>query len=352
MIAKPPQAPVASDLPALYCPYPPYTHPKTAQIDLLASKWMRSRAFSQDPCARQRLLRSGASRLLSDVSPHGRDERLVIGGKWTYFGFAYDDWCESRTSLDEIIAATCALSRAQEFPDATLLDVPFLPEFLDIMRDLRQFATPTQYKRLTNQQTAYFQALPWEASYRLRDKTPDLNTHATIRLNAAGGMPLLNILEICNEEEIPSEEFNQPALQAVTEMTTLLQAWVNDLCSISKDAHDGGGANSIVVCLQKERHCSLRDARAEVVSIWNRSMALHEKLCDQVTAEASPQLNLFVGGCRQAVSNIIAWHAHNPRYPAPLYRSSPIRPATSTSPPCTSPPLHGGGSNSTDPNHP
>ncbi|RRR76200.1 terpene synthase family protein [Streptomyces sp. RP5T] len=317
MTAKPPQASAALDLPALYSPDPPYLNPEANQIDLKASQWMRSRMISQDPVTRQRLLESGASRLLSNWSPRGQVERLVVGGKWTYFGFAYDDWCESLTSLDEIIAATCALSRAQEFPDSALLDTPFLPEFLDIMRDLRRFATPTQYKRLTNQQTAYFQALPWEASYRLRHETPDLNTHVAIRLNAAGGMPLLGILEICNGEEIPSEEFDQPALQAVAEMATLLQAWVNDLCSISKDAHDGGGTNNIVVCLRRERHCSLQDAGAEVVSIWNRTMALFVRLCDQLTAEASPQLNLFVDGCRRAVSNIVLWHARNPRYAAP-----------------------------------
>jgi hypothetical protein len=316
MVAQQRDLPATPNVPALYCPIAPYLHPRAAQIDDKASAWMSTQAIPEDPSARERLLRSKCSYLISNCSPRAHVDRLEAGGKWTYLGFAYDDWFESRASLDEIIAVSCALQRVQEAPRSELTDVPFLSAFIDVMSDLRRFATPTQYKRFSNRNRAYFQALPWEASYRLRGDAPDLNTNVAIRLDVAGAA-FLEIMEICNGEEIPSAEFDRPAFQAIGEMTTLLQAWVNDLCSVPKDAHDGGGANNIVFCLQRERKCSLEDATAEVVAMWNRIMLRFEELRGGMTADGSPQLGRFLDDCGRAVGNIAAWHAHNPRYDTP-----------------------------------
>ncbi|MGC5567256.1 terpene synthase family protein [Streptomyces sp. FR-108] len=284
------------------------------EIDKRASEWMRSCASPHDPVVRQRLLRSGSSYLVSNCSPCGKIERLEVGGKWMYLGFAYDDWFESRTSLDEIIAAACGLQRAQDAPEADLTDVPFLPEFLYIMRELRRFATPTQYRRFTNERRGYFQALPWEASYRFAGRVPDLNTSVTLRLGLSGAASFVAALEIYNGDEIPSEEFDRPALQAVREISTLLLGWVNDFYSLPKDAHDGGGTNNLITCIQRERRSSLEEAAAEAVTIWNRSMLLLLKLSDQLADRGTLQLQQFLGDCGRAIRNAIAWHAENPRY--------------------------------------
>ncbi|MFE6483772.1 terpene synthase family protein [Streptomyces sp. NPDC057757] len=302
------------EIPALYCPFPSFSHPQAAQIDKKASEWMRSCPIPQDPDARRLLLRSGLSRLLSNSCERGETDRLEVGCKWIYLGFAYDDWFESRTSLDDIVIAVCAMQRAQDAPDSALTNLPFLPAFAEVMRDIREIATPTQYKRFTYQHLSYLHAIPWEASYRLRGEAPGLNADVTLRLNAGGNLPFLALMEICNGEEIPSAEFSHPACQAVTEMTALLQAWLNDICSISKDAQDGRIGNGLVNCLQKERRYSLEEAIVETVSIWNRSMLLFERLCVQLAANGSPQLQRFLNDCGQSIRAIIAVHADNPRY--------------------------------------
>ncbi|MBE9499946.1 hypothetical protein IHE61_22820 [Streptomyces sp. GKU 257-1] len=241
-----------------------------------------------------------------------------------YLGFAYDDWFESRTSLDEIVAASCALQRAQEAPGSALANVPFLPEFLHVMGELRRFATPTQYLRFTNERRRYFQSLPWEASYRFAGKVPDLNTNVTLRLGVASTTSFLVAMEIFNDDEIPSTEFDHPAVQAIREVAASLLGWVNDLYSLSKDARDAGAVNNFVSCIQQERQCSTEEAGAEAVTMFNRSMLLFVGLRDQLARQGSPPLRKFLDGCGRARSPA----------PSPGTLTSPATPHT----PCRSQP--------------
>ncbi|MGW7086636.1 terpene synthase family protein [Streptomyces sp. NPDC054871] len=302
------------NVPTLYCPFPASRHSHAPAIDKAASQWMRACAIPQEPDLRERLLRSKCSYLSSGSSPHADIERLQVAGRFVYLGFAYDDWFESRTSLDEVVTVCSALQRAQEAPDAALTDVPFLPSFLDVMGGFRRMATPTQYRRLVEGQRAYFQAIPWEASYRLRGKAPDLHTNVALRLNLAAGPALIAAAEICNGEEIPSAEFDHPAVQAIREMTSLFIGWANDLYSFSKDAHDGGGTNNLVTCLQRERQCSPQEAVAEAVSVWNRTMLLFLRLRAQQATHGSAPLRRLMDDCGRMIGNVLPWHAASPRY--------------------------------------
>ncbi|MFD0069254.1 terpene synthase family protein, partial [Streptomyces sp. NPDC127574] len=270
------------EIPALYCPFPPFVHPQVSQIDASASAWMRYCPIPQDPDDHQNLLRSGISRPLANSCARGKPDRLAVGGKWMYLGLAYDDWFESRTSLDEIVAAVCAMQRAQEAPGSALEEPPFLPAFTEFMSELREIATSIQYQRFTHHHLSYLHAILWEASHRLRGEIPDLNTGTVLRLNTGASLPLLTLVEICNGEEVPTEEINHPACQAAVEITALLHSWTNDLFSVSKDVQDGGSNNGLVNCLQREHRHSLEDAVTEAVSIWNRSMLLFTKLSTQL----------------------------------------------------------------------
>ncbi|WP_139131373.1 terpene synthase family protein [Streptomyces griseus] len=319
--------PALTPMPALYCPIPPYSHPRAAEIDKAACDWMRSCVLCGNPDTRQRLLQSGCSRLVSNSSPCGSIERLEAGGKWMYLGFVYDDWLESRATLDEIVAACCGLQRAQEVPESGLANVPFLPEFLHVMGELRRFATPTQYARFTNERRKYFQALPWEASYRFTGKTPDLNTYVTLRLGAASTTSFLTAMEIFNEDEVPSSEIDHPAVQAVREVAASLLGWTNDLYSLSKDARDGTGENNLVTCIQQERHVSIEEARAEAITMFNRSMLLFVQLRDQLNPHGSPPLKKFLGDCGRAIAGAVAWHAGIPRYATQALPITADRPA-------------------------
>ncbi|MFC9176792.1 terpene synthase family protein [Streptomyces sp. NPDC057107] len=323
------ELPTETNLPPIYCPLPPYTHPRAAEIDRTASTWMQSCAVLQDPDTRQRLLTSSCSHLLSNSSPYGKIERLGAGGKWMYLGFVYDDWFESRASLDEIVAASCALQRALEAPESALADVPFLPEFLHVMGELRRFATPTQYLRFTNERRRYFQSLPWEASYRFAGKAPDLNTYVTLRLGAASTTAFLVAMEIYNDDEIPSTEFDHPTVQAIREVAASLLGWVNDFYSLSKDARDAGATvNNFVNCIQQERRCSTKEAGAEAVTMFNRSMLLFVRLRDQLTHEASPPLRKLLGDFGRAITSALTWHAESPRYATNALSVTTVRPAS------------------------
>jgi hypothetical protein len=321
------ELPALTHLPPVYCPLLPYTHPRATEIDKTISAWTRSCTIPQDPDTRRRLLRSGCSRLVSNSSPYGTIERLEAGGKFLYLGFAYDDWFESRTSLDEIVAASCALQRAQEAPASALANVPFLPEFLHVMGEFRRFATPTQYMRFTNETRKYFQALPWEASYRLAGTTPDLNTNVTMRLGVSAATSFLTIMEILNDDEIPSTEFDHPPVQAIREVAASLLGWANDLYSLSKDAQDGGGGNNFVTCIQQERQSSIEEASAEAITMFNRTMLLFVRLSDQLTLQGSPPLRKFLGDCGRAITSALAWHADIPRYATHALSVTANRPA-------------------------
>ncbi|MFJ3216658.1 hypothetical protein ACIPLC_12135 [Kitasatospora sp. NPDC086801] len=304
----------AFGLPPLYCPLAPSSHPEADVIDKRAAQWMNHCPIPQDPAERAGLLGSRSAAFVANSSPRGRAERLEATGRWYFYAFALDDWFEACPSLHDVIDVCGAMQRALEAPDTALLDTPFMPAYLDIVRTLRGFATPVQYHRLTAGYRIYHQCIPWEASYRLRGQHPDLSTQLVLRLGVSGFEAFFAMIEVCNAQEMPAREYDDPALRALREIAGLLLLWINDLSSFAKDARAGDGQNNLVIGLMNELGCTQAHAVVQAITIWNRSMALFLRLRDQLAAHASPQLRHFLTDLGNMVANVVHWHRDNPRY--------------------------------------
>jgi Terpene synthase family 2, C-terminal metal binding len=109
---------------------------------------------------------------------------------------------------------------------------------------------------------AYHRALPWEASFRLSGQTPDLNTYAMLQSLGSGGGAFLALMEVYNNQEIPTAEYANPAMRTIRQLAALLLAWLNDLASLVKEQRDG--VINLVTTIAAERLCGLDEA----VHLW------------------------------------------------------------------------------------
>ncbi|MFF7635143.1 terpene synthase family protein [Kitasatospora sp. NPDC008050] len=316
-------------LPPLYCPLAPSSHPEADTIDKRAAQWMDRCPIPDDPEDRAGLLGSRSAAFVANSSPQGYVDRLEATGRWFFYAFAMDDWFESCASPHEVIDVCAAMQRALEAPDEALSDTPFMPAYLDIVRTFRGFATPVQYGRVTAGYRIYHQSIPWEMSYRLRGRLPDLNTQLVLRLGVSGFEAFFAMIEVCNGQEMTAREYDDPALRALREIAGLLLLWINDLSSFAKDARAGDGQNNLVIGLMNELRCPKGQAVVQAIGIWNRSMALFIRLRDQLAAHASPQLGHFLTDLGNMVANVVHWHRDNPRYAM----AAPALEVTTTPPP-------------------
>ncbi|MFI9504241.1 hypothetical protein [Nocardia sp. NPDC052566] len=284
-------------------------------IDERARLWMSTCPIPEDDDSRTRLLNSHSAAYVACCSPHGIDERLELGGKWFLYAFAMDDWFETRTSLDEIIETCAIMQQMLENPGAPpLTDLPFTEHFAELIRGFRRYATDIQYDRIVTGYRTYHQGIPWEASYRIAGSPISPTVHPVIRAWSTGFNAFLSALEVYNDLEIPGNEYAQPAARTLREITGLLLTWVNDFFSADKDRQQGGGQNSLVTALMDHHGYSLTEATVEAITTWNRVMDLYLRLRNQLAVSAGPALSRFLEDTGNMITNVIHWHAGNPRY--------------------------------------
>ena len=299
----------------LYCPLPVSIHPEAFELDERAAAWMLTCPPFEGEEQRARLLGSHSGAFVACGSPHGLRERLEVGGRWFFLGFAVDDWLET-LALDLVVEACWAMQRIVEDPSCGAGSwLPFGSHFAEVFRSMRSMATERQYQHIVVGYRAYHLAIPIETRHQSCGTMPPLQEQVAIRLGLSLFEAFIAATEIYNDQSIPDQEYYRADVRALREVTAILLCWANDIFSIAKDTREATFSPASLVCaLATERHCTTQDATEHAIELWNRTMVLYLKLRDKISPGVSPQLTRWLGDCDNMIANIIGWHTSNPRY--------------------------------------
>jgi selina-4(15),7(11)-diene synthase len=301
----------------LHRPGPLDIHPDADLLDAQGARWLHHHRLGNDHAHREFLARSGFGHCVAPLYPHAGTAILQTVTDLMYWSFALDDIRDAPGHDARAAAHMGRLQRTIEAPDAALLGDDLLSTALhDVITRMTCQIPPAQMRRFTEGMRTYFLGAAWELAARTTSEPPGLNETTGIRLYSVGAQPFVALIEAVNGYRLDHDELTAPAVQAMTEMTWLISAWDNDICSWSKESRGAAADNSFVTALARLHHQTTAQALAQAANLRNQVMARFLDLSDEITPPHP--------------SACVATSATSPSGSAATSNSSSPTPATST----------------------
>jgi Terpene synthase family 2, C-terminal metal binding len=311
-------------LPPRYCPLPVSTHPDAELLEHRGALWLERYGL-----AGPRLYANDCAGFYGRMMPDAVTDRIQLPVDWCFLMFAFDDInCDEApdSAGRQFVDLATRVLRVIEAPTSEL--DPRADVFLAPVRDLalraRDIATPTQIRRLVDGHRAWYLGVMWEFSWRGMGRTPSLNDYAHMRQHTAGGLATTSWIEIVNGVEIPSEEYDSPAVRALSELAFTIAAWDDDLFSYGKDqwfarrqATPSECKLNLLDVLMAERGHDLNAALRDGLDLVNRMTYRFIELRDQVLPTASEALRDFLGTLSRLLRGNMEWGLRAQRYRNP-----------------------------------
>ncbi|MFF9896894.1 hypothetical protein [Streptomyces longispororuber] len=314
-------------VPPLYCPFTPRRSPHAETVGARSITWMERFDLFKDASHREYTRRARVGDFVGLGIPDGRAETLQAGTNYCNWLFAFDDALCDET-LGGTTPATLApylnrLSRALHTPRAPLLrEDKWAASLLDIRDDLARQGTPAQVYRWTDQVDAYFSGLVWEAAIRQVPRSAGLDDYLMMWQSSSAALSALAFIEIAQSYVLTAEEYHDPRVHALHDVSVALIAWHNDITSYNKEAfreqHFGyPEAMNLVPVLARHHDCSPRQALGTAAAMHDRAMRRLQVLAEYTAADSSPRLTRYVAALTDWVAGSLHWHLTSGRYNNP-----------------------------------
>ncbi|MCF3104866.1 hypothetical protein IPZ58_25215 [Streptomyces roseoverticillatus] len=301
----------------IYCPIPPARHPEAEQIETEIIKWASQSGMCPRPEHMDKMAGTLPAHLTGQILPGAPAGRLVTITKFFAWLFAFDD-----SHYDEVVtppdparmAATCArLVRVLETRTLPRDATAFESGLHEITQQLTALAGPDQIRRWLTAMRAYLFSLMWKTANRCSHVTPGLDAYALMRIHGGAVMTTVTLLDVGDGYEVPPEDFRLPALQALTEMCSLLVSWDNDLLSRAKEQHTSDRQNLIDV-LAAEHHIGMEEALDEAIAVRNLLLARFIELRDRTAPLTGSTTHRYLASMSQWIRANLDWSLTTCRY--------------------------------------
>lgn len=265
--------------------------------------WLKLRAIRCGSCA-------------AHTYPDASAEITELAAKLITWLFLFDDaYGEGTNALDarelmETFASYETLLRTGRLPDAP---TPFHRALSDLREEGARRATPQWLERFAASMSRYFGGCLLEFPLRRGNEIPSLVEYRRLRAWAIGIPPVLDLIELANEELLLPEEAAREDLARLREETALLCAWVNDVYSYGKEKRDGDQLNLVGV-LAHDRGLSEREAFEHAAAVFNDDLQRFNEQREQFERDAPPHLRRFAQGLADWVHGNFAWTGQSLRY--------------------------------------
>lgn len=317
---------VALTIPAFYCPIEGARHPAVEAIERRCVEWIDQFQFCKTPAERTWLLASFSADFCARFAPRGTFDGLLLYAQWVYWAFAFDDaFCdEGPMSTDPgafgiyagQVQRALEVSCSSEGPDNSDLvhKDPYIAALCDIGYRARRLATPTQRRRLLDNHRRWLFGVQWQISNRAKKLTPGLDDYFGMRLGSCAGALTLGWIEIANQTEVPPAEMDLPAVQALTEMASLVAAMDNDRHSLPKDTVLDLADQNFAIVIAQHHHLDINQALQDAIAIRDRILVRFIDLRAQVRPNASEALGQYLDNLGHAVRGNADWGMRVTRY--------------------------------------
>jgi hypothetical protein len=184
----------------------------------------------------------------------------------------------------------------------------------DLLRRLRERATPTQYLRLTAHLRDNLFGILWEAHHLDEPGQVSLDDYRAMRPHTVFVRTVMVTAEIALGYEPSEDRRASAAVRELERAVADLAGWINDLASYAKEAaRDGPAPLSLPTLLMRDRECDLEEA-----------FRLASRMCEEQASTARLRITeLTVDGenplsdharTMGTVAASYAWHTEHTRY--------------------------------------
>jgi len=207
--------------------------------------------------------------------PMASYERLIPLSMSSLWGLAFDDFYEHATpqAFAWLKQRIGAIIRGG---DPLASENEFFHEMKVMADGFRTFMPAFWIERFARSMETYIEGMSEESVYKSSLSFPTLEAYMDIRWKSVDVLQMIDGLEVATEMPLPDEVRHNPLIEEITKLTCRIIAWCNDYFSYQKEA--GRDVMNLVLILQHETGCSIRDAVYKAVKIHDQDVCRYLEL--------------------------------------------------------------------------
>lgn len=311
----------------LYCPLTERVNePLEVEVDRRLVEWAAECGFTDEECAA--LGRTGFGRLCVLTHPDTDDpERVLIAARMNTAWWAADDLYADDSSLGAVpgeLPSKLALAMAAMDPvppvgglnrdlEQALESQRVLVALRSATRRMGGYASPAQAQRVCYSTFAMFVSWNAYAAWRHTDQYPSAWEYVAARQHDSF-YTSMTLIDIVSGYELTANLFYEPRVREALIQAGTATVLANDLFSVRKDSRDAMPPPNTVLCLARDRDCSVEEATELTIDLHNQLVQDFEANHRRLQAVPSPELWRFLRGARAWMGGSFEWHNTNPRY--------------------------------------
>ncbi|WP_369166421.1 terpene synthase family protein [Streptomyces sp. R28] len=299
-------------LPPLYCPIPPATHPEASAIDAATFAFMDAFHLADGPRHRARLA-AGMQGFAGRLAPRGDRAAVQLLSDLLIWIFSFDDVTEGPLSRrpGELMLTVAQLRRVLDVPEARISDSPTAAALHDIRTRLLAVA-PGWVSSWTEAMRGYLFTEACLASMAADDVKPSLNDYVALRMHAGGALAVTQLVLAANGRLDPRPASDQ-RVAALMEMAASISIWDSDICSFPKECERGQHDHNLIEVLRRTRGDSLQGAYAAAIRLRDRTMCRFLSLGALGTG-AAPHADRYAQSLGHYIRGSLDWCLSTVRY--------------------------------------
>ncbi|WP_327693751.1 terpene synthase family protein [Streptomyces sp. NBC_00459] len=308
-------------IPSLWCPIPGQIHPQRASITEFQLEWSIRHGLAAGSNEIARLVSADIAGLAARFVP-----RATLTGAQTMAAlltltFVIDDLNDDgrlRGLPDDFARYAPVLSDALGPGLPAEPADPLVRALHDIGRRLRRTVSPALAARLVRHFRVTLAAEVRESTNNTRHLAPDLDMYVQNRLATTWVLPLTDLAAAVDGVEPTLADLDRPGVRALTEMTSLILGWDNDICGYAKDRRDGGeDVNNLPDVLARTTGAGPVRALAQAASMRDEVLANWLRLRSEVDETSGPALSGYLANLASMIRGHLDWAATCPRHTVP-----------------------------------
>ncbi|WP_172388113.1 terpene synthase family protein [Streptomyces sp. MNP-20] len=290
--------------------YPPHIdlpfwtgqHPEASLAQQRAARWALGHGLVRDGAVGQ-FEQLGYGRLLSSLCPQAGLDDLVLVVLWNVLFFVADDQ-QAHAAVtgrleryEDVVAQMRHLVEGRPQPRGTAQ--PLVAALSDLLGRTSARGQGTWEERFRGNLDRWLAGHLRENAYRRAGRVPSIEEYVTVRRDACTVFPTLDLVELCEQVEVPADVYRSGPYQTLISGTADIMCWINDIHSLERELAEGDPINLAIV-LQQLRGMTAQEAVDHVAALVSVRVAEH-----LAAAAALPALMADMGVSRETQDKVM-----------------------------------------------
>ncbi|KAG5718178.1 Pentalenene synthase [Termitomyces sp. T112] len=193
---------------------------------------------------------------------------------------------------------------------------PYAGMLWDLLRRLRANGKSGMYKRFKQAFLDWSSSQVQQSLNRNLDRIPPVDEFILMRRCTIGAALVEAMVEYSLDLDIPSFVWEHPVIIGMSQVTSDIMTWPNDLCSFNKEQADGDNQNFVCV-LQHAHNLNLQEAVDLLTKMIADRVQDYVKLKERLPSfgpDIDPAVHKYVDALEQFVQGCVVWYYSSPRY--------------------------------------